>query len=93
VNRELIPSNAFIRALRRLLKKRPRTAADVEAALLMLSEDAFDPRLKTHKLSGELAGVWACSAGFDLRILFELVDRNNAQAILLLTVGTHDEVY
>jgi mRNA interferase YafQ len=93
VNRELIPSSAFIRASRRLLKKQPRAAADVEAALLILSEDAFDPRLKTHKLSGELAGVWACSAGFDLRILFELVDHKGVQAILLLTVGTHDEVY
>ena len=93
MNRELIASNAFVRAARRLLKKRSRAAAEVEAALQALSEDAFDPRLKTHKLSGELAGIWACSAGFDLRILFELVDRDGVQAILLLTLGTHDEVY
>jgi mRNA interferase YafQ len=93
VNRELIPSRRFIKALRRLLKKQPKAAPNVEGALLALSEDAFSPQLKTHKLSGDLAGVWACSAGFDLRILFELVDRDGAQAILLLTVGTHDEVY
>ena len=67
--------------------------ADVEAALQVLAQDAFDPRLKTHKLSGDLAGVWACSAGYDLRILFEFVEHEGAEAILLLTVGRHDEVY
>lgn len=60
----------------------------------LLSDDAFDPRLKTHKLKGELDGVWACSAGYDLRILFEFVTGDDAvERILLLTVGTHDEVY
>ena len=60
---------------------------------LMLSDDAFDPRLKTHKLSGDLQGLWACSVGYDLRILFEFVEHEGAEAILLVSVGTHDEVY
>ena len=93
MNRELLRATAFIRALRRFLKRRPQLAAEVEATLQMLSEDAFDPRLKTHKLSGDLEGVWACSAGHNLRILFEFVEHEGAEAILLLTVGTHDEVY
>lgn len=29
----------------------------------------------------------------DLRILFEFIQHEGALAILLLTVGTHDEVY
>jgi len=93
VDRELIRSTAFIRAARRYLKKYAQAAEDLEATLLLLSEDAFDPRLKTHRLKGDLDGVWACSAGYDLRILFELVQREGAEAILLLTMGTHDEVY
>ncbi|WP_204369156.1 type II toxin-antitoxin system RelE/ParE family toxin [Methylocucumis oryzae] len=59
----------------------------------MLSEDAFNPKLKTHKLKGELLGSWACSAGYDLRIVFEFVEFENAEALLLQTLGTHDEVY
>jgi hypothetical protein len=51
------------------------------------------PRLKAHKLSGELEEVWACSAGYNLRNLFEFVEHEGDEAILLLTVGTHDEVY
>ena len=93
MNRELLRSGAFIRAARRYLKKHPHTVDELEGTLLLLSEDAFDPRLKTHKLTGSLDGVWACSAGYDLRILFELVQHEGAEAILLLTMGTHDEVY
>jgi len=93
VRRDLIRSTAFIRKLRRILKRRPDATGEVEATLLLLSENAFDPRLKTHKLSGDLEGVWACSAGYDLRILFEFVPHDGGEAILLLTLGTHDEVY
>lgn len=59
MNRELIRSTAFIRAARRYLKKHPRAADALEETLLLLSDDAFDPRLKTHKLTGALDGVWA----------------------------------
>lgn len=90
---ELIRTTAFVRAARRHLKKSPRLAGDVEATLQLLSTDAFDPRLKSHRLKGDLDGVWACSAGYDLRILFEFVQHDGKEAILLLSMGTHDEVY
>lgn len=93
MNRELVRTTAFIRTARRHLKKHPQAADDLETTFLRLTEDAFDPRLKTHKLKGDLQGVWACSAAYDLRILFEIVQQEGAEAILLLTLGTHDEVY
>ena len=93
MNRELIRTAAFIRSLRRFLKGRPQLRADVETALQLLSNDAFDARLKTHKLSGALEGVWACSAGYDLRLVFEFVEHEGVEAILLLAIGTHDDVY
>jgi len=93
VKRELIRSTAFVRALRRYLKRRRQASADLKTTLDLLANDAFDPRLKTHKLTGDLAEIWACSAGYDLRILFEFVDHAGTEAILLLTIGTHDEVY
>jgi mRNA-degrading endonuclease YafQ of YafQ-DinJ toxin-antitoxin module len=61
VNRELIRSSAFIRATRRHLKKHPQQADNLEATLFLLSANAFAPQLKTHKLKGDLDGVWACS--------------------------------
>ena len=65
MNRELIRTAAFIRAARRYLKTHAEAADGIEAALFLLSQDAFDPRLKTHKLKGDLDGVWACSARYD----------------------------
>jgi addiction module RelE/StbE family toxin len=93
VNRELIRTARFVRALRRYLKRHRDAEPDVREALEQLSADAFDPRLKTHKLMGELKDIWACSAGYDLRILFEFVQHEGEEAILLLTMGTYDEVY
>lgn len=93
MRRELVRTTAFIRAVRRYLKRNPKSAKGIEATLELLTVDAFDPRLKTHKLKGDLEGVWACSAGYNLRILFEFAERPDAEAILLLTMGTHDEVY
>jgi len=68
-------------------------AEDIRAALELLAEDAFHPQLRTHKLKGKPKGSWACSAGYDLRIVFKYVQHEETEAILLETVGTHDEVY
>ena len=93
MRRLLLQSAAFVRAARRLVKKNPEAAAAIQATLEALAEDAFQAALKTHKLKGELAGSWACSAGYDVRIIFEFVQHDGAEAVLLQTVGSHDEVY
>ena len=92
MRRELLRSSAFVRAAKRLLKKDAEAVEHLRLALEALSEDAFSPNLRTHKLKGRFDGLWASGAGYDLRILFEFVEHDGAEAILLLTVGTHDEV-
>ena len=93
MTRVLLRSSAFVRAAKRRFKRKPDQAADLLTTLALLAEDAFDPRLKTHKLTGDLDKSWACSAGYDLRVIFSFVQHNGVEAILLETVGTHDEVY
>ena len=88
-----MPSPRFLRSARRLRKLRPDSDAALRAALATLSDDAFAPMLRSHKLKGELSGLWSCSAGYDLRILFEIVVRDGAEVLALHAVGTHDEVY
>lgn len=68
-------------------------AEDLGLTLELLATNAFDPRLKTHKLKGNLAGSWACSGGYDLRVVFQFVTHKGSEAILLEAVGSHDEVY
>jgi mRNA-degrading endonuclease YafQ of YafQ-DinJ toxin-antitoxin module len=69
--RLLLRSSAFVRRAKKILKKRPHVSEDLRSALELLATDCFHPRLKTHKLKGELEGSWACSAGYDLRIVFK----------------------
>ena len=93
MKRLLLPTKAFVRSARRLTRKNTEAADDLQVTLELLSEDAFDSRLKTHKLKGRLAGSWACSGGYDLRVVFQFVKHKGSEAILLEFVGTHDEVY
>jgi mRNA-degrading endonuclease YafQ of YafQ-DinJ toxin-antitoxin module len=93
VNRVLLRSPAFARSIRRYVKRHPDQADTIRLALEQLADDAYHPSLRTHKLKGDLAGSWACSAGYDLRIVFDFVSHEGAEAILLLTIGSHDEVY
>ena len=78
MRRTLLRSPAFGRDLRRWLKSHPDTAASIEATLEQLSADAAHPSLRTHKLRGPLAGCWACSAGYDLRVVFEYTQHEGA---------------
>jgi len=53
--------------------------------LRRMAENLNDSRLKTHHLSWPLAGLHACSAGYDCRIVF--AKRNHPKT------GSHEEVY
>jgi mRNA-degrading endonuclease YafQ of YafQ-DinJ toxin-antitoxin module len=93
--RTLIWGDTFARAMRRMFRKYPALRKDLEGTLRLLQEDPFAPALATHKLKGKLAGSWACSAGFDLRIIFDFVKNTKRREddIFLLEIGTHEEVY
>jgi len=78
-----------------MTRRHPEMKDKIEDVLRQLAEDPFHPTLHSHKLKGELAGVWACTVDYDNRILFEFVHNPDTEEdeILLLTMGTHDEVY
>lgn len=89
----LLRSSAFIREGKKRIKKQPSIVQSLQDTLNLLSQDPFHPRLRTHKLKGELKNSWSCSAGYDLRIIVSFVEYDNKQAILFESIGTHDEVY
>ena len=93
MKRLLLRSRSFVRAAQRTFKKYPRSGEDIQATLELLSKDTFHPILKTHKLKGDLKDSWACSVSYELRIIFKFVQYKGSEAILLETIGTHDEVY
>ncbi len=90
---KLIPSKAFVRDAKRFLKRNPKFEEGLKLTLKLMEEDIFNPKLKTHRLKGSLKDSFSCSVAYDLRIIFEFIDQANETAILLQTLGTHDEVY
>ncbi len=93
--RELVLTPKFKRTYRKFARKDRTLQRHVEAVLIQMSQDVSANSLGTHKLSGELTGLWACSCGYDCRIVFALeTDKvTGREVILLLDIGTHDEVY
>jgi mRNA interferase YafQ len=93
VSYTLLRSTAFVRDAKRLLQRNPEAGEGMLAALDLLQADPFAASLKTHKLKGKLKTSWGCSGGYDLRIVFSFTKFKGKPAILLETVGTHDDVY
>ena len=93
--REIIATPRFNRALRKFTKRNLDLRDKIQQTLTQMQEDIFAVNLDTHKLSGSLDGVNACSCGYDCRILFS-IDRDpdsELEVIILLDVGNHDDVY
>ncbi|MBE2228417.1 MAG: type II toxin-antitoxin system mRNA interferase toxin, RelE/StbE family [Ignavibacteria bacterium] len=86
-------SNRFKKDASRILKKNPELREKLADTLLLLKADIFNPALKTHKLKGELKGLYSSSWGYDLRVIFKLSEEDNEKVIEMITAGSHDEVY
>lgn len=59
-------------------------------AMELFSKNPFHPKLRTHKLSGKLEGLWAFMVTYDCRVVFKFLDGDE---VLLVDVGGHEEVY
>lgn len=92
--RIVVPTSRFKRAYRRYISKNRERLAWVEATLDRMRLDPRDPKLKTHSLKGQLEGSFACSCGYDCRIVFTIEsDPSGTEIILLHDIGAHDQVY
>jgi len=83
-------SSGFERALKKWLGKHPADQELIRTRLEVFIDNPFAPELKNHKLSGQLQGLRAFSVSYDCRIVFSMVEETTA---LLVSIGTHDEVY
>jgi mRNA interferase YafQ len=93
--RHLVLTPKFKRAFQKFCKRDSARQRRIEDALRLMEQDVFMTGLGTHKLSGSLSGYWACSCGYDCRIIFSLETdlETGEEVVVLLDVGTHDEVY
>lgn len=92
---KLIAEKKFKKAFKRLVKKNPSLKDQVLNILDILEIDPFTSSLKTHKLKGNLSQYWSCSVTYDCRLIFTFVQAENSDEtfIILVDIGSHDEVY
>ena len=87
---ELILNESFLRILKKWRKKHPELVNRFQQKLTLFTDEPFHPSLKTHSLSGNLAGYWAISINYEHRLIFKFLSDTK---ILLIDLGTHDDVY
>jgi mRNA interferase YafQ len=92
---EVVWSSGFKRSFKKITKKNPQLKDRIVEVLILLADDPFTPSLKSHKLGGNLAGLWSCSVAYDCRIIFNFSEDEQLSEIfiLLIDIGSHDEVY
>jgi mRNA interferase YafQ len=92
---EIIWSNGFKRSFRKITRKNPQLIDKVAKTLKLLADDPFTPSLRSHKLEGKLDGLWSCSVAYDCRIIFNFTEDEKLLEIIILLVdiGSHDEIY
>lgn len=93
--RALVLAPKFRRAFRKFVKRNSDLQQRIEDTLQQMEADVFAPSLGTHKLSGKLDDLQSCSCGYDCRIVFSIEQNTetDGEVIVLLDIGTHDEVY
>jgi len=81
----------FLRRARKFLKKHPDLKERFAQVVEDLRQDPFAPHLAYHPVGGKLKGVQAVSLNESYRIILtlEIADKE----IILLDIGSHDEVY
>ncbi|MCH8986950.1 type II toxin-antitoxin system mRNA interferase toxin, RelE/StbE family [Patescibacteria group bacterium] len=81
---EIRTSPRFEKNYKKLPKRIKEQAKQKER---VFRENPFDPRLKTHKLSGKEEGSWAFWINNSYRIKFIFLP---SEEVLFLDIGTHD---
>ena len=85
---KIIYSKKFDKAFAKLeLKKQEKIINTIDT----FQKNPTNIILKNHKLSGNKKGLRAISAGGDLRIIF--IEENGYTQILMIHVGSHNQVY
>ncbi len=81
----------FDRRVRKFLVKHPDLRPCFGETMAQLATDPFEPSLRLHPLSGKLQGMQAVSLTYSHRITLTL--QVTEHEILLIDIGSHDEVY
>ena len=87
----LARTETFLATARKFFRRHPELKGEFADLLDQLQEDPFVPRLRAHPLKGRHRGTHAVSLTYSFRVVVIL--RVTGKEVILLDIGSHDEVY
>ena len=87
----VIYTKSYLKRATKFAKRHPDLLAQYEKALKLLELNPFHPSLRLHRLSGSLSDLHSISINISYRIILEFLIEDGK--IILVNVGSHDEIY
>jgi addiction module RelE/StbE family toxin len=88
---KIVQSKRYLKRAAKFFKKHPDLLPKYQKVLEQLEVDPHYPSLRLHKLKGELNEYYSVSIDRSYRIVIDLIITD--KEIILLDIGSHDEVY
>ncbi len=88
---KLIFPESYLQRARKFFRQHPELRRQYQKALELLELNPHHPSLRLHKLEGRLAGLSSVSINMSYRIVIEMIIREGK--IILINIGSHDQVY
>ena len=87
----LVFTDSYNKKATKWVKKHPTLKDQYFKTLQLMGLDIQHPSLRLRKLSGKLSGLSSVSINMSYRITLEFIIQDND--IILINIGSHDEVY
>jgi addiction module RelE/StbE family toxin len=87
----VIYTKSYLKRATKLAKRHPDLLDQYKKALKLLELNPFHPSLRLHRLSGSLSDLHSISINISYRITLEFLIEDGK--IILVNVGSHDEIY
>jgi addiction module RelE/StbE family toxin len=88
---KLLISDEYKKKLTKFLKKHSNMLDRYSKCLFILEQDPYHPSLRIHKLKGRLAEFYSISINMEYRVIIDFIIKDDE--IILVDIGTHDDVY
>jgi mRNA-degrading endonuclease YafQ of YafQ-DinJ toxin-antitoxin module len=88
---KLVETKKYHKKLLKFLKKHPQIFTKYEKTIFLLENNPHHPSLRLHKLQGDLSDYHSVSLDMEYRIIIDFIIVDDE--IILIDIGSHDEVY
>lgn len=88
---KLVFTESYLKNAKKFIKRHPMIRQQYRKTLELLEIDPWHPSLRLHALQGKLSGLQSVSVNLQYRIVIELIVEE--EQIILLNIGSHEQVY